>query len=437
MLAPFAALFALMIACAAIGLHALAHEVDRSDAVRTREAVAAAFRFQHKRLEDVTLNNAVYTEAARAVGGATVDRKWAIENWAVSPVGLPGYHGVFLLEADGRPIVGTRAGLPLAEPTLRALARLAAPVSKSLPVHGAASVRGIVRGASGPMLVAAANVVPEPGDRTPASMAGPKRRLVIVHPVAQPLLATMNETIGGEDLRLGGAPGDANAVRFAVADSAPLVLSWRSRNPGGAAMTRALQQIAPVFVAATLLLAFATQASLAATRALERLANQDQLTGLPNRAAFRAELDARLAQGTGVTLGLIDLDGFKLVNDRHGHLAGDDLLVSFARTLARVKMPGDEVGRLGGDEFAFVTPSAERAERLAARLRAELEAPLAVGSLSLAVGASIGIASAAPGMAARDLIALADARLYRDKGGRRAARPGEALPERVSVRTAG
>jgi len=109
---------------------------------------------------------------------------------------------------------------------------------------------------------------------------------------------------------------------------------------------------------------------------LERLAYTDYLTGLPNRARLMAALDAargRAATGEAFCLLLLDLDGFKPVNDVAGHEAGDHLLVQVAARLRATVRDGDLVGRLGGDEFAvLVADGLEEATALAERIVADL-----------------------------------------------------------------
>ncbi|TFV64400.1 UNVERIFIED_ORG: EAL domain-containing protein [Bacillus sp. AZ43] len=111
-------------------------------------------------------------------------------------------------------------------------------------------------------------------------------------------------------------------------------------------------------------------------RELERLAYTDYLTGLPNRARLMAELTAaraRVAAGAPASLLLLDLDGFKPVNDIAGHEAGDRVLVQVAARLRATVRDGDLVGRLGGDEFAVLVPDGiEEATALAERIVADL-----------------------------------------------------------------
>lgn len=428
-MAPIAVAHILMLVTAALGLHALALEVDRSDAQRAQEAVTAAFNYQLSRLEMVTTNNAVYTEAWKAVGGKQVNVKWAVENWTVAPPNLPGHHGILLLEPDGRPVVGTRAGRPMSIPETWAMAALVWPAVRDMPTVGAASTRGLISTGPTPILVAGANVVPEPQDRTPESLQGPKRRLVLIHPMNAHLLATMNETIGGEQLKLSNLDQSSNQVVLPTKTGDAVTLSWRSRNPGRAAMTRLLKIIAPILLLVTIFLIYAMRAGLAFSQALKQAALIDPLTQLPNRAAFAAELDRRVLSGRPFTLGLIDLDQFKRVNDTYGHPAGDDLLRAIGEILKRLAAPADMVARLGGDEFAFICETRERADQLTLRLQVELARPLTIGSRTLKAAASVGVAMAEPGCALRAVVTEADDDLYANKRSRRADAGAARLPQ--------
>ena len=126
-------------------------------------------------------------------------------------------------------------------------------------------------------------------------------------------------------------------------------------------------------------------------RELERMAYTDHLTGLPNRATLFQEM-ADAATDTRCLL-VLDLDGFKAVNDVAGHESGDQLLVEVARRLNTVIRDDDLVARLGGDEFAIlVTGSLAEAEEVAERVCVALGLPHGTGDWTFAVGASVGVA---------------------------------------------
>ena len=164
----------------------------------------------------------------------------------------------------------------------------------------------------------------------------------------------------------------------------------------------------------------------AATEALTEQAVRDPLTGLANRILFderlRASLsrDARTGGSTGVLF--LDLDGFKDVNDRHGHAVGDAVLRSVADRLTAGVRPADTVARLGGDEFVVLVEGATPAgmSALVARLREAVQAPLTIRGDTLDVGVSVGMALAAEGSAdPASLVAEADKRMYDAKRGAR------------------
>ncbi len=157
---------------------------------------------------------------------------------------------------------------------------------------------------------------------------------------------------------------------------------------------------------------------------LMRLASHDTLTGLRNRHEFMTVLAEKLSSGAACSLLMMDLDGFKDVNDMHGHLVGDSLLQAVGVRLPYLLGDKTVIGRLGGDEFAVLFPDSGDpvvAKREAARILDAFRKPFSLGGLELELGASIGIALApAHGREAEELLASADFALYRAKaaGGR-------------------
>lgn len=156
---------------------------------------------------------------------------------------------------------------------------------------------------------------------------------------------------------------------------------------------------------------------------LSRLALQDGLTGLVNRIHLQEHLRLAVARsqrsGSGCGILMIDLDGFKAVNDTHGHAMGDALLKEVAKRLRSQVRASDLVARLGGDEFVVVfepVGSAEKARALGDKLVAALSQPCTVGERSFTIGASIGIALAPMhGTELTSLLAQADRAMYEAK----------------------
>jgi diguanylate cyclase (GGDEF)-like protein len=160
-----------------------------------------------------------------------------------------------------------------------------------------------------------------------------------------------------------------------------------------------------------------------------RLGITDALTGLANRAHLYDVLPRALARsarnGTRVGVLVIDMNGFKQVNDGLGHAAGDRLLAGFAGLLNRSVLGSDLVARLGGDEFAVVLPELKDTTQLDAvvnRIRAATAEPLDVGPSMVQPSASIGAVLSDPGELSADaVLARADAAMYAAKQNRAAA----------------
>jgi diguanylate cyclase (GGDEF)-like protein/PAS domain S-box-containing protein len=173
---------------------------------------------------------------------------------------------------------------------------------------------------------------------------------------------------------------------------------------------------------------------------LEYLATHDDLTGLPNRLLFQDRLERAREQGrrygAGFALLLMDLDGFKEVNDTHGHELGDRLLSALGTRLRAALRAADTVSRLGGDEFAVLLPTpipASQAMEVGAKLLAALERPFTISSHELSISASIGVALYPEHDGQRhDLLARADQAMYAAKraGGAQVVMARDGLADR-------
>jgi diguanylate cyclase (GGDEF)-like protein len=172
----------------------------------------------------------------------------------------------------------------------------------------------------------------------------------------------------------------------------------------------------------------ADEVGRALTKASEMLmsaqtrANHDALTGLANRALFSEILSQQLAicnrDSANLTIVFIDLDGFKLVNDVHGHAIGDEVLCTVAQRLKNAIREADLAVRLGGDEFALILihASLNEARVVAQKLVDSLSVPYRIGSIDLEMSASIGIAGyPESGTTSEALLRHADEAMYKAK----------------------
>lgn len=152
------------------------------------------------------------------------------------------------------------------------------------------------------------------------------------------------------------------------------------------------------------------------------LAHTDALTGLPNRRLFFSELDRLLAEeGPGLTVGVVDLDRFKPINDIYGHTQGDRLLQAIGERLRTLVSPGVMIARLGGDEFGLLVSSGSNdVAGIAEAVCGAINDPIRAGDTRLSVGCSLGLATFPEGgRTAHDLFDHADAALYHAKEKRR------------------
>src|SRR5690606_4821205 len=215
-----------------------------------------------------------------------------------------------------------------------------------------------------------------------------RHRCTTLRPAA---VVTWSNMIGSAGLAYldGGVDSPMGFIMLAAVPLVAIVMS-RTRLVRFAALTVALYVVVVVladeppagyvfvhvlaFGMLTVVSAHHAEALRVLRRRLARLAAVDPLTGCLNRGAFDRQLTAEIARagrrGEPVSLVLLDLDGFKRVNDTRGHGAGDDLLAWVGRTLRASVRPHDVVGRIGGDEFAvLLTEGADDVPATAERLR--------------------------------------------------------------------
>lgn len=300
--------------------------------------------------------------------------------------------------------------------------------------------------------VAAAELVPD----HPAALLG------FVSLAALLLLSVRDAQAFGRDrerlrllLDLSRRIGEADDTRSRDAvllDAAHRLLPWHAfalvHTPPGSACTPArlaLSKVGDRWLAATPLrhsdpwthqdqycldtLADAAARALRLAERQQSLADEalvDPLTGLANRRRISEELDRPGPSATALLL--LDLNGFKAVNDRRGHHVGDVVLQVSAERLRTAVGEGRLVARLGGDEFVVVLrdDAARDVGRVVEDIRLAFAAPVEHAQGRVTVGVSIGAASTqTDGVTAHDLLALADARMYQDKAAQRGARAAQ------------
>jgi len=218
------------------------------------------------------------------------------------------------------------------------------------------------------------------------------------------------------------APQSATAglVTLSASAAALLVVTFQ---PSGEARPYVVVPAVVTLVAAVARLLLALREATDAAEAY-RLSRTDDLTGLPNRRAVVVRLGDDAIGQEPVAVMLLDLDGFKEVNDSLGHAAGDHLLQVVARRLRNALPENVLAARLGGDEFAVILPEPDPVALLevAHHIRSVIRAPIPVEGLDLSIEASIGVAPWTADVAThRDLLRCADVAMYQAKTSRAGA----------------
>ena len=182
---------------------------------------------------------------------------------------------------------------------------------------------------------------------------------------------------------------------------------------------------------------FASHGALALRNAwlverIREMAHTDGLTGVGNRGTFEARLSTEVARAgrhdENVSLLMVDVDRFKLLNDEHGHLIGDEVLRRVAHQLEEASREFDLVARYGGEEFAVVLPatSAEEALLVADRMRRLVDDPSEFPRVTVSIGAAT---FPLDGVQPAELVTAADTALYRSKHGGRNRVTAASMPE--------
>lgn len=299
---------------------------------------------------------------------------------------------------------------------------LTAPSARALVRSGAQAIR------LAPLLVLLASLAFSIAFGGPGAIAFPIAALLWCAWTYSPFLVSLLTLTAGSTLIVAVAQ---NLMHFSVPQSEPGVTTLMSARLGIA-----------MLVLGPLVVACVSQANRSLLARLARQATIDHLTGLLSRSAFtrraHALLDSRQQHALPLTLMMLDIDHFKLINDRHGHAVGDQVLRQFARTLQDQLHDEELLARLGGEEFVIVLPglAPEQAKFTAERLRrAVQDLHTAQGDARLQITVSIGLAGCAADEFAPsldELLARADQALYRAKAHGR-NRVEQAEPQRQVI----
>ncbi|WP_168879291.1 bifunctional diguanylate cyclase/phosphodiesterase [Rhizobium sp. P28RR-XV] len=391
------------------------NEIDDARAARAAEAGIAAFA---SRLSATIRDNAVWDDAYKAIGAETaVD--WAYTNWGKVSANYPLYDGAIVIGPDGATLSAYAKGKPIQPRDLfghafdRQIEAAAGP-SQDPIVNFMKTENGIT-------LVASQAIQPyTPGTALPKlSVLSFTKDLT---PDVLDILSNEHE-LEGLHLTLAAEPGSLSWPIKDINGTPIAFLVWPSKAPG----TTVLSNVSPYIATAGVILAlFLGGVLLAGTSEARRLrhlaetahfeAGHDSLSGFLNRHGLLNALDDMNASVEApLSLYLIDLDGFKAVNDAWGHAVGDDLIRIIAQALPSCHPEIFAAARLGGDEFALLQIGHATFGELEKSILALFAQPFKIDGRTIEAGASIGAAIGAGDVPSLELLRRADMALYRAK----------------------
>ncbi len=408
----------------------MAETADVIDDSRAITAANGALRSLQKQLGATVRDNAYWDDAYQQMDGEGA-AAWATETWGGDvTVDYPLYDTALVVEPDGSPLIAYHNGNVLDDPAefyegalgeVLSAAHLPDPGRDTLPVAFIKTKEGIA-------VIGAASIQPSTFD-TGADLANSKV-LVFSKQLTKSVVDEISTTftIGGLEL-VGAAANDPDyALHAPVKDIGGrdiAYFSWPHVDPGTASYLRVRPTVITAGVMLIVLLAAVAAIGCAAfrgvksgERASDYKAKHDALTGLWNRAGFFEQIDLMLKKEPRATsLHMIDLDGFKPVNDSWGHAVGDKLIQAVGLRLGEYLPDGVVISRLGGDEFAVIGNTQKLVEADATRRILEaLSTPFAIGGLTIEISGSVGTAETTEGGTdTTELMRRADLALYRAK----------------------
>lgn len=400
------------------------------DARRSALSVDGALQTSINRVLSLVTDNSIWDDAVRQVYAPQLDTTWLYNTWGTGFKINNLYDGTFVLDENYRVLWGSFHSSPFSERNLDFFGEgLEALISQNEEAlrRGSNAFAGITQTQAGIAFVGIGLIRPMVGRLQVYDAT--RRYLVITRHINPTLLNNLGNTFQIENLTLGTAP--QNQYNIPVRTSGGKVvgwLDWQLRQPGAEAASAASPQIREiVLLAAGLILLFILLSSLGlwklarGERQAREIALTDWLSHLPNRRALIEQLERISQRGDRdvKTVVFIDLDGFKDVNDIHGHDVGDILIIRIAAMLQTLVPPGGMLARMGGDEFAMTVGgehSEARAAAFAGSVLDYLNAPIRIDGRTLHISASIGIASGKlQESASSELFRQADIAMYHSK----------------------
>jgi diguanylate cyclase (GGDEF)-like protein len=392
---------------------------DEIDNLRSVEAARSAINATKGKISSVTRDNAQWDAAYQASTSGDL-AQWAYENWGNVNGNYELYDGAVVVSAAGDVVLSTRHGKKVDTsadfgPAFRLQNQLAAAKPWTPIVN-------FVRSPAGVMLISSQAI--QPHSRKDA--AGPFAVLSFIKDIDREELVSLETHHMLKGLQLHTAPdnddGLLNVPLKDVSGGTVGHLAWASLNPGTQVYAKVRDQINAAGFVLAIFLGTVVIAGGAESRRMAKFARKaqhdathDGLSGLLNRAGLIERLGEDLGNGTPVTLHLLDLDGFKGVNDAWGHQIGDRLIKEVSLALTSRHEEVLYAARLGGDEFAIVQKGPTAPQDFARTLLGTFDTVYEIDGRTVEVGASLGHVDSDGVLDPFELLRRADIALYRAK----------------------
>jgi len=391
-------------------------QVNQVEAQRSRMAVNAAIDTMVSRLADYTHDNAYWDEVARAVYATPTDMAFLKTTLGAATQERVYADTIVVLSPGGAQQLAFRNGQRQDTDLTRSLTDAISRLQRKIGRDNRAATT-VVRNERAIALVAISPIRP---------MDTKLRRLV---PAKGPSYLVLLKYVGREDsFRIGRTlqlpnvrfqlqPGRDPFVALHDDEGRPVgVVTWSPPSLGTIALGRAMPVIAVAALVYLIVAAFSLGRGYASLRLLGWQVMADSLSRLPNRRALRWEMIRRADSREDAGLAILDLDGFKMVNDSFGHETGDQLIKAVAALLKQAAGTDATAIRLGGDEFALLATgegAGTRIEQVANRLLLMLDVPVMLLGRPVQVGASVGIVKVRLGeISPSEAMRRADAAMY-------------------------
>lgn len=393
-----------------------ANKIDDARATRAARAAISAFV---NRLSATATDNAVWDDAYKAISSPDAVG-WAYENWGKTTADYPLYDGAVVTGPDRSSIVSAYyKGKPF-EPSAFFGEGFFQQINKAADA-GQAPVVNFIRTETGIALIVSQAIQPFTAEGELPKLSV----LSLYKDLTSEVLDTFSDEHELEGLRLAAAP-ESGLLNTPITDIGGGVIGhlvWPSKAPGTAVFHEVYPYVAAAVIILAMFLGGVLLVGAAEARRLRQLAqaaifeaNHDSLSGLLNRHGLLALLEE--LEGTDVApprLYLVDLDGFKAVNDAWGHAVGDDLIRIVSNALIACHPEVVAAARLGGDEFALVQIGTAARGEIEETILTLFTEPFKIEGRTIEVGASIGVAARDGDVSPLELLRRADMALYRAK----------------------